>query len=179
MHHCQTPWLPGILVPVRGLEIKSHLIAKPRARTPRLGRWRRRGPFLYANAMQLAWQPWIMLQLSKEHLHLFDVNHVVRSYNRISLLSSAATFCSTHAASSPPPPLRPRPYWALVTSCPLTPLGYVVVTACSCKNDFGAGHRHSEYRFPSWKESSCENLVSWSNATHLYENILIFLRLPK
>lgn len=43
MHHCQTPRLFDILVLVRSLEIKSHLIAKFRARTPCLRNWTMRG----------------------------------------------------------------------------------------------------------------------------------------
>ena len=99
MHHCQTPWLLDILVPVRGVVIKSCLIAQPTARTPCLRKWSTGGAFLYAKFMQPPWQLLIMLPFSTEPLNLFDVNHFVRSCHRISQLSSAVASHATHGTS--------------------------------------------------------------------------------
>lgn len=145
MHHCQTPWLLDISVPVRGLEIKSHLIAKLRARTFCLRKWTRRGTFQCANFMQPPWQSSIMLQFSKEHLHLFDVNHFVRSCNRISQVPSAAAFCA--ACFLPLLRLQAllRPWSSPLDSTLPWHHYHVVPTQCGCWVNFGICHWHNKY----------------------------------
>lgn len=59
MPHCQSPWLLDLLVPVRSLEIRSHLIVPLRARMAFLRKWTVRGTILYANFMQALWQSWL------------------------------------------------------------------------------------------------------------------------
>lgn len=121
-HHRQTRCRLDILVPVRGLEITSCPIAQPTAGTPCLRKWSMGGAFLYANFMQPPWQLLITLLFSTEPLNLFDVNHFVRSYNRISQLSSAVASRATHGTSGAAsflPSLRCRLFgpWSSHVAC--------------------------------------------------------------
>lgn len=100
MHHCQTPWLLDISVPVSSLEIKSHLIGEPRARTACVREWTLRGTFLYSNTMQPPWQPLIMLQFSKEPLNVLMLITLLVSCDWVSPLSSAAPAHATHGIFS-------------------------------------------------------------------------------
>lgn len=60
------------------------------------GKRKHEGTFLCANFMHAPRQPLVMVFFSKEHLHLSDVYHFVRSCNRISQLSRAVSSCAGH-----------------------------------------------------------------------------------
>lgn len=148
MHHCQTPWLLGILVPVRGLEIKSHLIAKPRARTPCLRKWT--VMLTLCNLHDIPWQCCCFPRSTLIYLMLITLlGPVMESVNCQALLLFVPATVPSCAASFLPS-VRPRLSWALVVSCgrQCPSLCCVVQTECGCTNDFGIFHWHNEYRFP-------------------------------